>query len=189
MSGAHLSSMWEHVSKTAHIACKEQSRAGPSTPERTNCLQAWNKSSPTIVIQCIDANAGIISYFIIERWILEGKTLSLSLSLSQLFISFGVFKKVSTKLKNKTSQILKSNKYNTSYIYKENYRILIYIYNNRWSREKLKLQFQIRTLILCHVSTSMWQLVHNYLSNCSIKICNWSWILLHAAKCTWTHSH
>ena len=79
------------------------------------------------VIQCIDANAGIISYFITERWILEGKTLSLSLS--QLFISFGVFIKVSTKLKNKTSQILKSNKYNTHYMYKENYRILIE-YNN-----------------------------------------------------------
>ena len=29
---------------------------------------------------------------------------------------------------------------------------LIYIYNNRWSREKLKLEFLIRVLILCHVS-------------------------------------
>ena len=28
---------------------------------------------------------------------------------------------------------------------------LIYIYNNRWSREKLKLEFLIRVLILCHV--------------------------------------
>ena len=47
MSGVHLSSMWEQVSKTTHIACKEQSSVGPSSPKRTNCLRAWNKSSPT----------------------------------------------------------------------------------------------------------------------------------------------
>ena len=36
MSEAHLSSMWEQVSKTAHVAWKEQSRVGPSAPKRTN---------------------------------------------------------------------------------------------------------------------------------------------------------
>ena len=36
MSGAHLSSMWEQVSKTAHVACKEQNRVGPSAPKQTN---------------------------------------------------------------------------------------------------------------------------------------------------------
>ena len=39
--------MWQQVSKTAHVACKEQSRAGPSAPKWTKCLWAWNKSSPT----------------------------------------------------------------------------------------------------------------------------------------------
>ena len=38
---------------------------------------------------------------------------------------------------------------------------LIYIYNNRWSREKLKLEFQIRVPILCHVSEFMWGLHYN----------------------------
>ena len=38
--------MWEQVSKIAHVAWKEQSCAVPSAPKRTNCLQAWNKSSP-----------------------------------------------------------------------------------------------------------------------------------------------
>ena len=50
MNETHLSSMWEQVSKTAHIAYKEQNRAGPSVPEQTNSLWAWNKSSPTIII-------------------------------------------------------------------------------------------------------------------------------------------
>ena len=46
MSGAHLSSMWEQVSKTTNIACKEQNRASPSAPKQTNCLQVWIRSSP-----------------------------------------------------------------------------------------------------------------------------------------------
>ena len=44
------------------------------------------------VIQCIDANAGMISYFITERWILEGKTLLLSLSLSTFYIIWSFHK-------------------------------------------------------------------------------------------------
>ena len=42
---------WKQVSKTAHVACKEQSRAGPSTSKQTNYLQAWNKSSPTVTMK------------------------------------------------------------------------------------------------------------------------------------------
>ena len=47
MSGAHLSSMWEQVSKTAHIAWKKQNHVGPSNLKWTNCLRVWNKSSLT----------------------------------------------------------------------------------------------------------------------------------------------
>ena len=42
----HLSSMWEQVSKITHVACKGQSCVGPLAPKWTNCLRAWNKSSP-----------------------------------------------------------------------------------------------------------------------------------------------
>ena len=58
MSGAFLSSMWEQVSKTARVACKEQSRSGPLAPERTNCLRAWNKSSPTLSLILYNAIIG-----------------------------------------------------------------------------------------------------------------------------------
>ena len=33
--------------KNYSCCLKEQSCAGPSAPEQTNCLRAWNKSSPT----------------------------------------------------------------------------------------------------------------------------------------------
>ena len=46
----HLSLMWEQVTKTAHVACKEQNRAGPLALKRTNCLRVWNKSSPIATI-------------------------------------------------------------------------------------------------------------------------------------------
>ena len=52
----------------------------------------------------------------------------------------------------------------------------IYIYNNRWSREKLKLQFQIRTLILWHVSKLQFQI--KTLISCHLSF-------LHLSKIKW----
>ena len=46
MSGTHLSLMWEQVSKTAHVTCKEQNRASPSAPKRTNCLRVLEQILP-----------------------------------------------------------------------------------------------------------------------------------------------
>ena len=70
MSGVHLFSMWEQVSKTAHVACKEQNCVGSSASKRTKCLQAWNKSSPTIIIITIIIII-IINFFVIVIIIIE----------------------------------------------------------------------------------------------------------------------
>ena len=48
---------------------------------------------------------------------------------------------------------------------------LIYIYNNRWSREKLKLEFLIRVLILCHVSRSI-LLIVQFKSEIEVQFCS-----------------